>query len=100
MRAAWILGLPSRMCRSTFSTITIASSTTSPTLSTIARIVSRFRENPNITMNTQAPTSDTGMARSGTIMVRMDPMNRNTTSPTIRIVSASVLVISRSALLM
>ena len=86
--------LPSRTWRSTFSTTTIASSTTRPTDSTIARIVSRFRLKPNASMTIAAPTSETGIATSGTSAVRTEPMNRNTTRPTIRIVSMSVLVIS------
>ena len=43
------------------------------------------------------PTSDTGIATSGTSAVRTEPMKRNTTKPTIMIVSLSVFVISLSA---
>src|SRR5712691_3838038 len=89
--------LPSRTWRSTFSTTTIASSTTRPTESTIARIVRRFRLNPNAIMTTPAPIRETGMATSGTSAVRIEPRNRNTTIPTMRIVSIRVLVISLSA---
>ena len=92
--AASMRVLPSRTCRSTFSTTTIASSTTRPTDSTIARIVSRFRLKPKASITIAAPTSETGIATSGTSAVRTEPMNRNTTRPTIRIVSVSVLVIS------
>src|SRR5207248_6304474 len=42
--------LPSRTCRSTFSTTTMASSTTNPTDSTIARMVRRFRLKPKAYM--------------------------------------------------
>ena len=86
-----------RTCRSTFSTTTIASSTTRPTDNTIARIVSRFSEKPHAAITATAPISDTGIATSGTSAVRIDPRNRKTTKPTIRIVSSSVLVISASA---
>src|SRR6266568_1038572 len=54
--------LPRCTCRSTFSTTTIASSTTRPTERTIARIVSRFRLKPNASITIAAPTSETGMA--------------------------------------
>ena len=89
--------LPRRTCRSTFSTTTIASSTTRPTDSTIARMVSRFRLKPAANITIAAPIRETGMATSGTSAVRTEPMNRNTTRATIRIVSPSVLVISFSA---
>ncbi len=98
--AAWIRVLPSRTCRSTFSTTTIASSTTNPTDSTIARMVRRFRLKPKAYITAAAPTSDTGIATSGTRAVRTDPMNKNTTTPTIRIVSANVLLISCNASVM
>ena len=75
----------------------MASSTTRPTDSTMASIVSRFRLNPKAYITRPAPTSETGIASSGTRAVRTEPMNRNTTRPTIRIVSPSVLVISFSA---
>ena len=89
--------LPSRTCRSTFSTTTIASSTTRPTDSTMARIVSRLRLKPEASMTIAAPNSETGIATSGTSAVRTEPMNRNTTMATISTVSPSVLVISFSA---
>ena len=57
-------------------------------------MVSRFRLKPNASMTIAAPTSETGMATNGTSAVRTEPMNRNTTSPTISTVSPSVLVIS------
>ena len=98
--AACIRDFPSRTCRSTFSTTTMASSTTKPTDNTMARIVNRFRLKPNAYMKIAAPTNDTGMATNGTKAVRTEPMNRNTTVATIRIVSPSVLVISARALRM
>ena len=80
--------------------MTIASSTTRPTDSTTARIVSRFRLKPNALITITAPTSDTGIATSGTSAVRTEPRNRNTTSATMPIVSISVMLISDSASLM
>jgi hypothetical protein len=95
--AASMRFLPSRTWRSMFSTTTIASSTTSPTESTIARIVSRLRLKPNASITIAAPTRDTGIATSGTSAVRIDPRNRNTTTATMSTVSASVFEISLSA---
>ena len=83
MSAASIRDLPWRTCRSTFSTTTIASSTTRPTDSTIARMVSRFKLKPSANMTIAAPMSETGIATSGTSAVRIEPMNRNTAKPTI-----------------
>ena len=97
INAASIRDLPWRTWRSTFSTTTIASSTTRPTDSTMASIVKRLRLKPNASITIAAPTSETGIATSGTSAVRTEPMNRKTTSPTIVIVSPSVFVISFSA---
>ena len=98
--AASMRDLPWRTCRSTFSTTTMASSTTRPTDSTIARMVSRFRLNPNASMTMAAPMSDTGIATSGTSAVRTEPMNRNTTMRDDQHRLDSVLVISVSACVM
>ena len=95
--AAWIRVRPRRTWRSTFSTTTIASSTTKPTASTMARIVSRFKLKPAAYITIAAPTSESGIATSGTSAVRIEPKNRNTTRPTIRTVSIRVFVISSSA---
>ena len=72
----------------------MASSTTRPTDSTMARMVSRLRLKPKAYMKIAAPIRETGMATSGTSAVRTEPMKRKTTKPTIRIVSPRVLVIS------
>ncbi len=45
-----------------------------------------------------APTSEIGMATTGMMTVRKDPMNRKITTTTIRSVSDSVLSTSRMAL--
>ncbi len=71
IKAASMRVLPMRTWRSTFSTTTMASSTTRPTASTMASIVSRFRLNPNAYITTAAPMSDTGIAMSGTSAVRI-----------------------------
>ena len=56
-----------RRCRSTFSTTTIASSTTMPMASTRPNSVSLLMENPNAAMTAKVPTSETGMATIGII---------------------------------
>ena len=56
---------PSWRCRSTFSTMTIASSTTRPTESTIASSVSRLIVKPTISIRKTAPTSEIGIATTG-----------------------------------
>ena len=98
--AAWYGVRPSRMWRSTFSTTTIASSTTRPTDSTMASSVSRFSVKPNACIRNTPPISDTGMATTGTSAERSDPRNRKITSMTIRTVSLSVWTTSRIASLM
>ena len=92
--------LPSRMFRSTFSTTTMASSTTRPTASTMASSVSRFTVKPNTCMRKTAPMSETGIATSGTSTVRSEPRNRKMTTMTISTVSVSVWTTSWMALLM
>ena len=63
----------------------------------MARMVRRFRLKPAADITIAAPTSEMGIATSGTSAVRTEPMKRNTTSPTMRMVSVSVLEISFSA---
>ena len=55
-----------------FSSMTMASSTTSPTASTRASSVSVLIEKPNIHMKMKAPISDTGMVTIGTSVARSD----------------------------
>ena len=94
-RAAWIAasngGLPRWRWRSTFSTMTIASSTTSPTDSTMASRVSRLIVKPPAIMMNTAPTSEIGIATTGMITARTDPRNRKMTMITMSSVSLSVL---------
>jgi hypothetical protein len=72
------------MLRSTFSTTTMASSTTMPMASTSPNKDSALIENPNSSMNANAPTMDTGTAASGMIEARQVCRNTITTSTTSR----------------
>ena len=89
--------MPSRMKRETFSTTTIASSTTRPTDNTMARTVSRLNEKPMAIINAMAPSKEIGIVTSGTSAVRNEPMKSKTTIPTSNTVSASVIKISLMA---
>ncbi len=89
--AAWMGLLPMCKWRSTFSTMTMASSTTSPTESTMASSVSRLIVNPAISIRKTAPISEIGIATTGISTDRNDPRNRKMTTITISNVSVSVL---------
>ncbi len=80
----------SRMCRSMFSITTIASSTTVPVASTMPKSVKVLIENPNNFTNAKVPMSDTGMVRAGIRVLRQFCRNRNNTSTTSTMASASV----------
>src|SRR6478736_4279979 len=67
---------------STFSTTTIASSTTSPIASVMPNIVNMLTEKPSRCMPAKVPTIDTGTARIGITVARSDCRNTNTTSTT------------------
>ena len=82
--------LPACRCRSMFSTITIASSTTRPTDSTIASSVSRLIVKPAASIRNTAPTSEIGIATTAITTERSEPRNRKITAITIRSVSVSV----------
>ena len=56
---------PASMLRSTFSTTTIASSTTMPMASTSPKSVSVLIEKPSSSSTAKVPTIDTGTASSG-----------------------------------
>ncbi|MNN16944.1 hypothetical protein D3C81_1301030 [compost metagenome] len=73
---------PSSMLRSTFSTTTIASSTTIPMASTSPNSDSALIEKPNACISPKVPTIDTGTASSGMIDARQVCRNRITTSTT------------------
>ena len=88
---AWKAGfLNSRMCRSMFSTTTIASSTTMPMASTMPKRVSVLIEKPKIFTKANVPMSDTGMVSAGMMVLRQFCRNRNITSTTSTSASASV----------
>src|SRR5262245_61139440 len=60
----------SRICRSTFSTTTIASSTTIPIAKTIPNKVIVLMEKPSAYRPANVPINDTGTATVGIIVVR------------------------------
>jgi len=90
-RAACSGERPAWRWRSTFSTTTMASSTTRPTASTTARRVSRFTVNPSSTMMKAVPIREIGIAITGMITERTEPRKRKITSTTIPRVSVIVL---------
>ena len=83
------------MPRSTFSTTTMASSTTMPIASTRPKSDRLFRLNPNIAMKKKVPISDTGMAMSGIMAARQLCRNRITTPTTS---STALMMVSWTAL--
>ncbi len=88
--AASIGGLPSSMCRTMFSSITMASSTTNPTasVSAISDRLSRLKPNAYITAN--VPITETGSARLGITVADTLRRKRKITSTTSPIVSTRV----------
>ena len=70
------------MCRSTFSTTTMASSTTMPIASTRPNSDSVLIENPTPSSTANVPMIETGTATSGMIDARQVCRNRMTTSTT------------------
>ena len=70
------------MWRSTFSTTTIASSTTMPMASTRPNSDRLFSENPSSAMNANVPISETGTATSGMIVARQFWRKTSTTRKT------------------
>ncbi|MNV57688.1 hypothetical protein D3C71_1500320 [compost metagenome] len=89
-RAASLGGSPSAIWRSTFSTTTMASSTTMPMDSTRPNRDSVFSEKPNMCITAKVPTSDTGTATSGMIDARQVCRNSTTTTTTSAMASSSV----------
>ena len=87
----------SLMIRSTFSTTTIASSTSSPMASTMANMVSMLIEKPNSPSTAKVPRSTTGTAMVGIRVARMFPMNSHITRKTSKIASSRVLTTSSMA---
>ena len=83
------------MLRSTFSTTTMASSTTMPMASTSPNSDSALIEKPNASMKAKVPTIETGTASSGMIEARQVCRNRITTSTTSATASSSVWTTAR-----
>ena len=81
---------PAAMLRSTFSTTTIASSTTMPMARTSPNSDRLLSENPNIAMTKNVPTSETGIATIGMRAARQVCRNRTTTRTTRMIASTMV----------
>ena len=79
------------MLRSTFSTTTIASSTTMPIASTSPNSVSALIGKPNASISANVPTIDTGTATSGITDARQFCRNTITTSTTSATASSSVV---------
>ena len=88
--AAAIGASPFAMLRSTFSTTTIASSTTMPIASTRPNSDNAFSEKPRRCMIASVPTSDTGTAASGITDARQVCRNSTTTRTTSTSASNSV----------
>src|SRR5690348_12503446 len=80
----------SSITRSTFSTTTIASSTTMPIASTSASSETVLAEYPMIRSTAKVPMTDTGTATSGINVVLSLPRNRKTTMATRMIAMTSV----------
>ena len=76
------------MLRSTFSTTTMASSTTMPIASTRPNRLSALIEKPNRCITAKVPMIETGTATSGMIEARQVCRN-NTTTTTTRAIAAS-----------
>ena len=80
--------------RSTFSSTTMASSTTMPMASTMANKVSVLMENPNSHSPAKVPISEIGTATIGISVARQLCKNKNTTAITSTMASISVLFTS------
>ncbi len=86
---------PSSMWRSTFSTTTMASSTTIPIASTSPNSESVLSEKPRASITAKVPTSETGTATSGMIDARHVCKKTITTMTTRRIASNNVSTTAR-----
>ncbi len=82
---------PSAMLRSTFSTTTIASSTTMPMASTRPNKVRLLSEKPSSAITAKVPTSETGIAMIGISAVRQLCRKIRITTTTRTTASPSVL---------
>ena len=82
------------MMRSTFSTTTIASSTTIPMAKISPNKVNMLSENPNISMKPKVPIREIGTATTGISVARQLCRERKTTKITNTNASKSVLYTS------
>src|SRR5271154_5116989 len=80
----------SEICRCTFSITTIASSTTRPVASVIPKSVRELMEKPNILMNANVPTRETGIVMAGMTVARQSSRNRKMTAIKMMIASSTV----------
>ena len=94
--AAWSGGKPVSSWRSTFSTTTIASSTTRPIASTMPSRLSMLSEKPRTSITASVAISETGIAIVGMIVARQLCRKTKTTSTTRS--SASLKVITTSCI--
>ena len=90
LRAASLGDKPVAMLRSTFSTTTMASSTTMPIASTRPNSDRLLSEKPNRLITKKVPMSEIGIARMGMMAARQVCRNRTTTSTTSTIASRMV----------
>src|SRR5262249_35021068 len=81
---------PIAIQRSTFSTTTMASSTTMPIANTSPNNERLFSENPSIAMTANVPTRDTGTAIIGMMVARQFCKKTSTTTNTKTMASNSV----------
>src|SRR6266568_1513570 len=96
LRAAWNGAMPRSMWRDTFSSTTIASSTTKPVAMVSAMSDRLFKLKPARYITPNVATSETGTATAGIRVARALRRNRNTTTITSAIAMTSVLSISKS----
>ena len=82
------------MMRSTFSTTTMASSTTMPMARISPRSVNMLSEKPKMSMNPNVPMSEMGTATTGISVARQLCRERKTTKMTKARASKSVLYTS------
>ena len=92
LRAASRGASPDAILRSTFSTTTMASSTTMPIASTRPNSDRLFSVKPNAAMKKKLPISETGMATSGMMAARQVCRNRTTTRTTSTMASPMVSI--------
>ncbi len=85
---------PCLICRSTFSSTTMASSTTRPMASTMASKVIRFMEKPNRSIIITTPIRLSGIVMIGMMTARKEPRNKVITTSTMAAASSMVLITS------